>query len=199
MKEVSYYNKMSLESKLKDVKGNWLEITVKLSENQIYKYLVDVGSGEFYYTIAYGIQEMAAGKDVDTVIKTRLLAMAVHAFTMRPIGVLRNYVAKKWGVTQKSSIVDKIKVNLVSVTPVHSVVYGCTLVGGMFWSGHWDWESSAYAWAIGVGLGALHSIPFGFVQDKIRSFFGVQPAIVKSNDGPSEQRNIYISTKTNPS
>src|SRR3989344_275875 len=147
--------------------------------SKLYKFTVDVASGWIYYTPTYALQEVIAGEDIETIAKTRLIGLAAHALAMRPIGLLRNYVAKKWDVTQESSIVDKVKVNLVAITPIQSVVYGGMLLGGMSWSGNWDWKASAYAWAIGIGLGALHAIPYGFVQDKVRVYCGIKPAIKK--------------------
>jgi len=168
---------MGLEDIIESAKEKWLETSVKLAENSVYKYGVDVLSGWLYYTPTYAAQELAAGKDIDTIIKTRLIGMVAHAVAMRPIGLLRNYVAKKWNVTQDSSLVDQMKVNLVAITPVQAVVYAGMLAGGMAWSGNYDVKSSVYAWTIGVGLGALHSIPYGFVQDRVRRFFGIKPAI----------------------
>lgn len=165
---------MSLENVIED---SVLSASGKLKDNPIYKYSVDVLSGWLYYTPTYALQELAAGKDVETIIKTRLIGMAAHAIAMRPVGLLRNYVAKQWNVTQDSPAIDKIKVNLVSVTPIQSVVYAGMLVGGMMWSGNWDWHSTAYAWTIGVSIGALHSIPYGYVQDYVRTCCGVKPAI----------------------
>jgi len=168
---------MGLEKLLDGVKNKWLETSVKVAGSPVYQYGVDVLSGWLYYTPTYAAQEFVAGKDVETIVKTRLIGMAVHATAMRPIGLLRNYVAKKWDVNQDSPLIDKMKVNLVTVTPVQAVAYAGMLAGGMAWSGNYDLKSSLYAWTIGVGLGALHSIPYGFVQDKVRKFFGMKPAI----------------------
>ena len=152
-------------------------------------------SGWLYYTPTYVAQELVAGKDIDTVIKTRLIGMVAHVVAMRPIGLLRNYVAKKWNVTQNSSLVDKMKVNLVAVTPVQAVVYAGMLAGGMAWSGNYNIKSSVYAWTIVVGLGILHSIPYSFVQYRVRRFFGIKPAI-----GANEPTTTYAlpPDKANP-
>ena len=136
-------------------------------------------SGWTYYTPTYALQEAIAGKDLDTIVKTRTIGILAHAISIRPMGLLRNYLADKWKVTKESSLRDKIKVNLVAITPIQAVVYAGMLAGGMSWSGNYDIKSSVYAWTMGVGLGALHSIPYGFVQDKIRTMFGVKPAIKK--------------------
>lgn len=178
---------MKLETILQTVNQKWQQTNLKLAENPVYKYGVDVLSGWIYYTPTYAAQELIAGKDIDTVVKTRLIGMVAHTISIRPMGLLRNYVAKKWNVTSESSLTDKIKVNLVAITPVQAVVYAGMLAGGMAWSGHYDWKSSLYAWVVGVGLGVAHSIPYGFTQDKIRRFFGVTPAITISEQ---ETRHI---------
>lgn len=170
-------NCMGLQDIIEGVRGKWQASTTRLAESAIYRYGIDVFSGWIYYTPTYAIQELVAGKDVDTVIKTRLIGMAAHAIAMRPVGLLRDYMAKKWNVTRQSPLSDKVKVNLVAVTPPQAVVYGGMLVGGMAWSGNYDVKASMYAWGIGIALGALHSIPYGFVQDKVRQFFGIKPAI----------------------
>ncbi|MBU0667466.1 MAG: L-alanine exporter AlaE [Nanoarchaeota archaeon] len=183
---------MKLENLLETVKDKCLETSVKLSNNPIYKYCVDVTSGWAYYTPTYALQEAIAGKDLETIVKTRLLGMLVHSIVMRPVGLLRNYVAKKWSVTENSSFWDKTKVNLVSVTPIQSIAYAGMLIGGMAWSGNYDWKASGIAWGIGVGVGALHSIPYGFVQDKFRKFFKVKPAIQKDETQTETQTETKI-------
>ncbi|MBI5065945.1 L-alanine exporter AlaE [Candidatus Woesearchaeota archaeon] len=170
---------MSLEDKIKFLKEKWLETTVKFADNNFYKYSVDVVSGWVYYTPTYALQEAIVGKDLDTIVKTRALGLLAHAIAMRPMGLLRNYVANKWNVTKKSPLKDKIKVNLVAITPIQSIVYAGMISGGMVWSGKYDLKSSIYAWCVGVGLGALHAIPYGFVQDAARNIFGIKPAIKK--------------------
>ena len=188
---------MGLESLLENAKELYLKTTIQLSDNPVYQYSVDFLSGWLYYTPMYAAQELAVGKDVETVVKTRLIGLAAQAIAMRPVGLLRNYVAKKWGITKESSLVDQMKVNLVAVTPIQAVVYGGMLAGGMAWSGNYDWKSSLYAWGMGVVLGALHSIPYGFVQDKVRKSFGVKAAIDHKNleDNTSILRKRDLATK----
>ena len=76
---------------------------------------------------------------------------------------------------------DKIKVNLLAITPVQAVIYGGMLAGAMAWSGKWDLKSSLYAWGIGVGTGAVHAVIYGDLQDKARRLFGIRPAIAKKD------------------
>lgn len=180
---------MQLEKLVSESKEKWRETCVKSIESPLYRYGVDVSSGWLYYTPTYALQELAAGKDIETVVKTRLIGMAAHAIAMRPIGLLRNYVAKKWGVDEDSSFADKAKVNVVAVTPIQSIVYAGLLAGGMAWSGNYDLKSSMYAWGIGVALGVPHSVPYGFVQDKVRKFFRVKPAIDAKESHASDQQN----------
>ncbi len=166
------------------------------SERAFYKYCVDVGSGWIYYTLTYALQELASGKDTESVIKTRAIGLLAHAVVMRPVGMLRNYVAERWKVTDESSIADKIKVNLVTVTPPQAITYGAMLMGGMAWSGHYDWKSSAIAWGVGVALGTLHSAPYGWFQDKFRKAFGVQPAIKEVSIEDSIDKEIKDQANT---
>jgi hypothetical protein len=170
---------MGIENLIEKIQNKWLETTVKLADKPAYKYSVDVLSGWLYYTPTYGLQELISGKDVDTVIKTRLIGLAVQAVALRPVGMLRNYMAKKWDVNKDSSIAKKIKVNFLSTTPIQSTLYSLMLLGGMTWSGNWDWKASGYSLLMGVGFSALHSFPYGYVQDGIRNFFGIKPAIGK--------------------
>ncbi len=167
---------MALEKLLDAVKAARDNCKSKIPEG-VYNYCVDVVSGWAYYTPVYAIQEAACGKDFETIVKTRLVGLAAHAIAMRPIGLLRNYVAKKMKVTKESPFLDKLKVNILSVTPPQAVVYGGMLAAGNALSGNYDLKSSALAWGLGVGLGAIHAFPYGIVQDKIRSACGVKPAI----------------------
>jgi len=166
-----------LEELLEKTKDKWLETSVRLAESPVYRYSVDVLSGWLYYTPTYAAQEVAAGKDLDSIIKTRVLGMVAQAIAMRPVGLLRNHIAHRWNVTAESPLIDKVKVNITAVTPVQSVVYAGLLAGGMVWSGEYDWKQSTYAWIIGTVLGAAHATIYGPVQDKIRSAFGIKPAI----------------------
>ena len=54
---------MGIEEALDAAKDQGLETSVKLAENPIYKFAVDVLSGWAYYTPIYAIQELASGKD----------------------------------------------------------------------------------------------------------------------------------------
>ena len=160
-----------------------MELNVeKNSERKFYRYCVDVASGWMYYTPTFALQEVIAGKDLETILKTRVIGLAVHLISVSSIGALRNYMAKKEGVTESSSAWDKIKVDLKAVTPVQASVYAAMLLGGMAWSGNYDWKATAIAFALGVGLGAVHSIPYGKFQDKFRKTFGVEPAIRNSKN-----------------
>src|SRR3989344_1271429 len=125
---------MDLEKRVESAKNRLLETHGKVAGSPLYQYGIDVLSGWMYYTPTYALQELAAVKDIETIVKTRLIGMAVHAAVMRPVGLLRNYVAKKWDVNQDSPLIDKMKVNLVTVTPVQAVAYAGMLAGGMAWS-----------------------------------------------------------------
>ncbi|HLG23457.1 MAG TPA: L-alanine exporter AlaE [Candidatus Nanoarchaeia archaeon] len=149
----------------------------RFESNSLYGWLVNTGSGIIYYTLTYGTQELATGGDLNKVVKTRLIGGVVHSIVRGPVGLLRDYVAKKRNVTKESPLIDKIKVNLIAITPMQSVVYAGMLIGGMALSGDWDWVSSGVAYAIGIGTGAAHAVIYGNLEDKSREFFGIRPAI----------------------
>ena len=161
------------------LKERWEQYCDKNKDGPFYKYCVDVASGWTYYTPLYALQEFASGKDLETIVKTRLIGLVAHSIAMRPTGLARDYVAKKLNVTKDSPLKDKIKVNVISVTPIQLVVYAGMVIGGMAWSGNYDWKSSTLAWVIGVGVGAAHSLAYGPFQDKFRNSFGIPPAINK--------------------
>jgi hypothetical protein len=161
---------MSLESKVDSSSKVPFSTKAKL-------FAVDVASAWIYYTPMYAIQELACGKDPETVLKTRLLGCAVHAVVMRPTGMLRNYFANKWNVTKKSSFIDQSKVNIAGVIPIQAVAYSAMLYAGMAWSGNYDWKASAYAFGVGLAIGLVHAPIYGKAQDKFRRLFGVKPAI----------------------
>ncbi|MBS3158283.1 hypothetical protein J4206_03270 [Candidatus Woesearchaeota archaeon] len=179
---------MGIEEKVYDVTDGWFDKTANFCKRNAYQYSIDVLSGWMYYTPMYAAQEAVAkyvshgcvtSEDVDTIVKTRLIGLAVHTISIGPMGIVRNHFAKKWGITKESPLVDKIKVNVTAITPIQAFVYAGMLVGGMYWSGHWDAKSSLYAWSAGVGLGIPHTFLYGPFQDKVRTLFGVKPAIGK--------------------
>ena len=183
---------MKLERKLDRTERK--SIKEKIVDNPVYKYLVDFAGGTSYYTTAYALQELAVGKSTDEIIDIRTMGMLGHAIAMRPVGKLRNYVAKKRGVTKDSPFKDQAMVNLVSTVPIQAVVYAGMLTYGALReqarTGSYNLESSLMAFGVGMLLGIPHSVPAGFWQDKTRTFFGVKPAIKESQDSVDSQKEI---------
>ena len=141
------------------------------------EYQADVLGGWLYYTPIYGLQEIAFGKETNEMMMTRLIGLGMHAALMRPVGKLRDYLAQKRGVTKKSPFKDKLKINLLAITPIQTVAYALMLTGGMALSNKWNLESSFYNWMLGTALSAVHAFPACWVQDKIRGLYGLAPAI----------------------
>ncbi|MBT4445997.1 L-alanine exporter AlaE [archaeon] len=157
-------------------------------------YAVDVMSGSIYYTATYGLQEIAFGADSEELLKTRLIGLGVGAVIMRPVGLARNYVADKMNVTQESLFLDKLKVNVAAITPLQAIVYGGMLVASTAWSEYLvmpepevvesvvdsisDFPTAT--WLFGTAVGGLHAFPYGWFNDKIRTYFGVKAAISSS-------------------
>lgn len=121
--------------------------------------------------------ELICGADLETITRTRGIGLVAHAIIMGPVGKLRNYTAERWNVTRESSFLEKLKINLVALTPPQAVVYGGMLVAGMTWSGESDWKAAAAAWTLGVGVGAFHAFPYGWFQDRFRRVCGIEAAI----------------------
>ncbi len=138
---------------------------------------VDIMSGWIYYTPTYALQEFICGNDLETITKTRVIGLAAQAIAMRPVGMLRDYVANKKEITEESKLIDKMKVNLIAVTSPQSVIYAGMLLGGMAWSGEYNWGPAISAWAVGTSLGAIHSLAYGPFQDIFRKKMKVEPAI----------------------
>ncbi|MDP1695261.1 MAG: hypothetical protein Q8L34_07035 [Candidatus Woesearchaeota archaeon] len=165
-------------------KDRWNNHCKANAHRWFYKYSVDVSSGWLYYTTTYGLQELLAQTDHDTVYETRKIGMLVHAAVMRPIGWLRNKIAEKMHVTKESPLVDKMKVNALAIVPIQAFVYAGMLMGGMYRTGNWEWKSTATAWTIGMLTAVPHSLFYGPIQDRYRRFFGIAPAI-KKTENPS--------------
>ena len=162
------------------LKDRWNNHCKANADRWFYKYSVDVSSGWIYYTTMYGLQELLAQTDHDTLVETRKLGVLVHAAVMPLVGWLRNTIAEKRQVTKESSLVDKMKVNALAILPLQAVVYAGMLMGGMYRTGNWDLKSAAAAWGIGMLTAVPHSLIYGPLQDCYRKFFCVQPAIKKT-------------------
>lgn len=165
----------------------WQQHCKRNAERWFYKYSVDVSSGWLYYTTTYGLQELLVQEttgegDYATIWETRKIGILVHAAAIRPIGMLRNKIAEKRGVTKESPLIERMKVNAIATLPIQAVVYAGMLIGGMARTGNWDLKSAVIAYGLGMLTAVPHSIWYGPIQDCYRRFFGVQPAIKKTED-----------------
>lgn len=167
---------MRISSKLEKFVEN-LKDNGKKKSLSLYLYGVDVGSGLTYYTPMYAGQELISGKDIDTVINTRLLGIIGLGIGLRPVGKLRNYFAKRWNVNKDSSFLEKLKLNAAAILPIQAGVYGSMLIGGMAISDNWEWAATGTAYGLGMSVAAFHTFPFGWFQDKFRKVMGVKPAV----------------------
>ncbi len=168
---------MTLGEILEAVSDKWLETSTRLSGNKVYRYGVDVLGGSLFYTPAYAIMELGTGNDPKTVLANRVVGVGVHASVMGYVGKRRNRIAEAEGVTKDSLFRKQAMVNFKAITPVQLVVYPIMLGAAQTISGEWDLVAAGYACAIGVGFGSSLAYPFGIVQDRVRRFFGIRPAI----------------------
>lgn len=172
--------------------GRWKQYCKKHAERWSYKYAVNVSSGWLYYTTTYGLQELATGNDLETIVETRKIGMLVQTVAMPLIGLLRNKIAEKRGVTKESSLLERMKVNALAILPIQAFAYTGMLLGGMANTGNWDWKSAAAAWTVGMLTAVPHSLVYGPIQDSYRKFFGVQPAIKQTQSTTLE---TYVENK----
>lgn len=87
-------------------------------------YLVDVSSGWTFFTPIYAMMEhYVVGMDSGKVFDSRSAGLVAHAIAMRPTGMLRNKLAKKWDVTKESPWYKKVAVNVCAGTPIQAVMY----------------------------------------------------------------------------
>ena len=148
-----------------------------LERVQTKDYWTNVFSGWTYYTPAYLVQELAAGKDMDSIFATRAIGLATHLILMDPIQKRRKRIAQKRGVTKESSYWSQIAVNIEAITPIQSAAYAAMLAGGMVWSGEWNSEATFYSWLGGTILGAFHATIQGPYQDWLRGKYGLEKSI----------------------
>lgn len=150
--------KKSLYEKVKDLAAN---------------YIVDVSSGWTFFTPIYGAMEsFVVGMDSEKVLKSRLAGLVGHAIAMRPTGLLRNALAKKWNVTKESPFYKKWAVNACAQTPIQAVIY----TGMLIYSGA-SLDEIKVALPIGLAIAFPLFEPFGWWMDTWRKFWGKKPAI----------------------
>ena len=136
-------------------------------------YLVDVSAGWTFFTPIYAAMEhYVADMDSEKVFSTRTAGLVAHAIAMRPTGILRNKLAKKWNVTKESSWYKKTAVNVCAGTPIQAVMY----TGMLVYSGA-SMEEVAVALPTGLAMAIPLFEPFGRWMDKWRKMWGKKPAI----------------------
>lgn len=140
------------------------------------KYAVDVCAGWAYYlpTFALGIEAVIGGMEPAEIYHSRLMASAVHAAIMRPVGFLRNYLPKKFGVTEESPQWKKSLIDLGSVAAMQIPVYI-----GILSSAGVDLSEPRKQAMIGASFAFtyLTAPVFGRFMDWWRDLHGIEPAM----------------------
>ncbi len=168
-------NRQGLVSKLCNI---GIDLSRRALERvQTKDYWANVFSGWTYYTPAYLVQEMVAGKDADSIMATRAIGLATHLILMDPIQKRRKRIAQKRSVIKESSYWSQIAVNVEAITPIQSAAYAAMLLGGMAVSGEWNSEATFYSWLGGTLLGAFHATIQGPYQDWLRGKYGLEKSI----------------------
>ncbi len=136
-------------------------------------YLVDVSAGWTFFTPIYAAMErFVAGMDVGEVVDSRTAGFVAHAIAMRPTGLLRNKLAKKWNVNKESPWYKKAAVNVCAATPIQAVMYT-----GMLTYAGVSMEEMAVALPTGLAIAVPLFEPFGRWMDRWRKFWKKKPAI----------------------
>ena len=143
--------------------------------NRATNYLVDVSAGWTFFTpVCAAIEHFAAGMEPKEILKSRAAGILAHGIAMRPTGMVRNALAKKWNVTKESPLYQKIAVNACALTPIQAVLYTGMLAYAGVPPG-----SNEYIAAMSTVLPTTLALsePFGRWMDKWRTMWGKKPAI----------------------
>jgi len=143
------------------------------ARDSLTNYIVDVSAGWTFFTPTYAAMEyLITGMSSEEVLKSRLAGLVAHSIAMRPTGLLRNKLAKKWGVTKQSRFYKKWAVNACAQTPIQAVLYTSMLL----YSGASPEEISV-ALPLGLAIAFPLSEPFGRWMDRWRKVWGKEAAI----------------------
>ena len=142
--------------------------------NPIKSYFVDCFSTTSFYTPAFTITELLSGMESDEIFTSRLAGFGFHVTIGRPYGWARKKWANLWHVGPESSKFQKFLVDTSLFLMVQPPLYA----GVLHFTGTSKEETLA-AIVSGTITGIATGRPFGWWQDKVRSYFGTKPALSK--------------------
>ena len=137
--------------------------------NAAKNYLVDTSASWLFYTPMLAISECASGMETKEVVKSRLLAMGVHALVMRPYGKLREKWAKFWNTNSQSSALKKFVVD-ASI----SALYQIPIYSAILYASNVSFDEATYALPAGVAIGLCAGRPYGHWLDYWRKTWGLR-------------------------
>ncbi len=140
------------------------------------KYIVDVSAGWMFYTpLMAGIEKYVAGMESEEVLKSRLFAAGVHAIVMRPLGKIREFVAKNiWKADANSHWLKKAASDTTAVLVTQTPAY-LAILAAVGTSPDEMYKALPFGLALGASTGRI----FGKVQDKWRRYCGTKPVFEK--------------------
>jgi len=148
-------------------KRNLERICSAAGVNSLKDYFVDTSAASLFYTPLRAAVEYASGMDSHEIIRSRLIALGVHAIVMRPYGKLRQKWADYWQATPESSKLKKFAVD-ASFSVLHQIpVYSAIL----YLSGA-SFEEAKVALPVGVTMGVFTGRPYGYWLDWWRQMWG---------------------------
>jgi len=112
---------MTLVDRIKSIIGE--EKTERLTSNKIYKFAVDAVAMNVF-SLSYAINEkLIVGMDWTEVGKTRIAAAIGNTIIGRPYGIYRDYMMKKFNVTEEShwskKYVSDVFIFVTGQTPIY--------------------------------------------------------------------------------
>lgn len=149
----------------------------KKAKDAITNYLVDVSAGLIFYNPIMAVGEhFIAGMEGDKVLDSRLGASLAQAICMRPSGMLRNWSADKFGLTEdspwyKKGISDTLSILTLQIPSYFVALYnaGASLEQGA--------KAIGMATVITATMNNGTKLGFGKWMDYWRGLWGKKKAI----------------------
>jgi hypothetical protein len=143
------------------------------AKEAVSNYLVDVSAGLIFYNpiMATG-EHFVAGMDSSEVLNSRLGASVAQAICMRPSGMLRNWSAKKFGLTKESPWYQKMASDVASILTLQIPAYSVALYNAGV-----SLEEGLKALGVAATITTVSGRPFGKWMDYWRGIWGKKKAI----------------------
>lgn len=148
------------------------EFRKRFRDNPVYKYVVDTGANISYsVAVMSTIEYCALGMEPEQVVKSRAAAQLMNMVISRPYGMYRDYVFKRFGVSEESSGVKKYLADLFVFNTMGIPMY----MGILAFSGADAQQIAMGACTVPV-ISTFMSRTLGWWIDRVRKWCGVRTA-----------------------